>query len=128
MSSDYAVYSTGDPLAISELVARTLRVSWVVAADIGPGVFHGDRFGVFVTFQSRHEMLDDMGIPFSTYPVSISFTRYASQGFPRIRELLCRSLAKHCARRIAAHKLGDVMVVKNSQRILTRIAAGGAPG
>ena len=51
-----------------------------LALDPEVGSWLGCHLGMALAFVPKHELVDDQGIPFSTYPSSVSLTGYAAAG------------------------------------------------
>lgn len=118
MSSGYGVYFRCDPNSALKFSESTLRIKLHAAEDAMEGVLQGEVVGIPVTFDANHGLVDDAGIPFTEYPVSLSFTRHASQGEPELLEDLCRLLALLCSRTALREGLGKTMVVYDVQSLV----------
>jgi len=121
MSSDYTIYARGEAPGIRAFVERALGVQLCAPEDgTVEGVLHSEWMQVPITFEYSHDMLDDMGIAFSAYPVAVGFSRSGLQDDGDIREELCRSLALLLGRQLHREACTANVVVKDSQRILER--------
>lgn len=118
MSSDYTVYTKGDPSAIRALVEAFLGLRLCAPSFPSKSVQHAEIIGISVTFDDAHEMIDDMGIPFGQFPIAIEFARSAAQGDPDLRENLCRNLAELLGRHLQRATAHPNIVVRDSQAIV----------
>ncbi|MFT5585293.1 MAG: hypothetical protein ACI9VR_002881 [Cognaticolwellia sp.] len=120
MSSEYSVYVRGDAESLVRIAESFLGCSFESPLENCVGVRHADVCEVSITFEDMHRLVDDMGILFSEYPVSISFSRSGGQAEPELRETLCQVLALLFGRLVASRGYGDTMVVRDCQWVIER--------
>ena len=112
MASDYTVYIQCAAEPVRAAIANGLGIAFPGALD------RVEQFGVPITFQAAHAMEDDLGIPFSEYPVCVEFRRSAAQGDAELRELLCRTLACLLGRHVHRALGVATLVGQDSQEVV----------
>lgn len=117
MSSEYGVYLRAD---ISDVLAFLREELGLEFRQYNPEekTYEAIWFSLTVVVENDHGLIDDVGIPFSRYPVSVSITRFASSGEPELREDLCRALSLLIGRELARKGLGSNIVVRDVQELL----------
>lgn len=121
MSTNYTIYSKGNPRTLRSMVegfvGAPLRAPEGKALE---DVLHGEVLDVPITFDAAHDIVDDMGIAFSEFPVAVEFARSGAQPDADLREELCRVLALLLGRHLyRASGLANI-VVRDSQTLIDR--------
>lgn len=120
MSTEFSVFMKGDAAPL--LVAA----QGILGCTFGPpdptvgNARHAELLEISLTFQDHHALEDDLGIPFEEYPISLEFAVSASQTEPELRQSLCLSAARLCARLMAQRGQADTMVVRDVQECVER--------
>lgn len=118
MSSEFSVFMKGDAKSLLLQLEEILGCSFGTPSSSCEGARHTEILEVAVTFEDSHGIIEDMGIPFEAYPVSVEFARSGSQAEPELREALCRVLALLCGRLLAERGYADTMVVRDLQELV----------
>jgi len=120
MSTSYTVYSKGDPETLRSMVEGFVGARLRAPDDKTlEEVLHCEVLEVPITFDPAHDMVDDMGIAFSEFPVAVDFARSGAQPDADLREELCRVLALLLGRYLYRSGLANI-VVRDSQALVER--------
>jgi len=120
MSSEFSVFMKGEAKTLLLQLEAILGCSFEPPSSDCGGARHAEVLEVALTFADSHGIVDDMGIPFEAYPLSVEFARSGSQSEPELRDALCRVLALLCGRLLAERGYADTMVVRDLQEIVER--------
>ena len=117
MSSNYTVYTKGNSDVVLQLLKDFLDIE-LSPSPHDEAVLWGEWVLVPVTFTAQNNMIDDMDIAFSEFPVSIDFSRSASQGDADLRASLCEVTARLFGRHLYRVTGQPNIVVRDEQAIV----------